>query len=58
MVVVDASGVISCDRDRFGCGLKKEFKKWENHLSVSCIGSKTGYKKRFFYFTGHRIDTK
>lgn len=26
MVAVDASGVISCDEDRFGCGLKKESK--------------------------------
>ena len=27
MVAVDATGVISCDWDRFGCGLKKESKK-------------------------------
>jgi hypothetical protein len=26
MVAVDASGVVSCDWDRFGCGLKKESK--------------------------------
>jgi len=26
MVAVDASGVVSCDEDRFGCGLKKESK--------------------------------
>lgn len=26
MVAVDATGVVSCDEDRFGCGLKKESK--------------------------------
>ena len=26
MVAVDASGMVSCDEDRFGCGLKKESK--------------------------------
>lgn len=26
MVAVDATGVVSCDKDRFGCGLKKESK--------------------------------
>lgn len=26
MVVIDATGVVSCDEDRFGCGLKKESK--------------------------------
>jgi len=26
MVAVDASGVVSCDEDRFGCGLKRESK--------------------------------
>lgn len=30
MVAVDATGVVSCEEDRFGCGLKKESKNGKN----------------------------